>query len=157
MNHREIPTGIDETGCQTLPESQTSYLIGSRRLCAEDVSFSEDVIQNGSLLNFYMNVVFDPDKMFGTHVCTDENDDYLNLYANYDMESQTVCNELEMVLAGSDHDTEYRYRLSDAEKALLLPRMDAYCQRMMGSSLEECCRAYRKEQAEQPVQETPMM
>mgnify|MGYP000755189921 FL=1 len=32
-----------------------------------------------------MQADFDVDAAFGTFVCTDENDDWLNIYANYDI------------------------------------------------------------------------
>ena len=35
-------------------EPEPEYLTGSRRLCAEDISFAEDIIQNDNLLEFYM-------------------------------------------------------------------------------------------------------
>lgn len=64
----------------------------------EDISFAEDIIQNDNLLEFYMEVCFDADQMFGTNVCTTENDDWLNIYANYDLEARRVCDTLEMYL-----------------------------------------------------------
>ena len=53
-------------------------------LSAESIVFSDEISEINGLLNFYMTADFDVDKMFGTHVCTEENDDILNVYANYD-------------------------------------------------------------------------
>ena len=48
------------------------------------------------LLNFYLETSFDVDAVFGTQVCTAENGDWLNVYANYDMASGQVCDKLEI-------------------------------------------------------------
>ena len=107
-------------------------------------------MQNDNLLEFYMEVCFDVDKVFGTHVCTTENDDYLNVYANYDMEEQSVADTLEVYLVrGSGDEQDYKYRLTDEEKQLLLPRMEEYCQQKWGQSLDECCQQYLSEQQQE--------
>ena len=101
-----------------------------------------------------MEVCFDADQMFGTNVCTTENDDWLNIYANYDLEARRVCDTLEMYLQRGNGDEEaFKYRLSAEEQALLLPKMDAYCQARLGQTLEECCADYLAEQS----QESPEM
>ncbi len=110
-------------------EPEPAYLTGSRRLCAEDISFAEDIIQNDNLLEFYMEVSFNADEVFGTDVCTSENDDWLNIYANYDLEARRVCDTLEMYLQRGNGDEEaFKYRLSDEEQASAPPKMNAYCQ-----------------------------
>ena len=50
-------------------------------MCIRD----RDLSECGGLLQFYMPVTFDPDAVFGTHVATAENDDWLNVYAAYDL------------------------------------------------------------------------
>ena len=135
-------------------EPEPEYLTGSRRLCAEDISFAEDIIQNDNLLEFYMEVSFNADEVFGTDVCTSENDDWLNIYANYDLEARRVCDTLELYLQRGNGDEEaFKYRLSAEEQALLLPKMDSYCQAHLGQTLEECCADYLAEQS----QESPEM
>lgn len=137
-------------GKQLTNEDRSIYLTGARTLRAEDVSFAEDIVQNENMLEFYMEVCFDADKVFGTQVCTTENDDYLNMYANYDMEKRCVADTLEVYLVrGSGGEQDYKYRLSDAEKELLLPRMEEYCQQKWGQSLDECCQQYLSEQQQE--------
>ena len=137
-------------GKQLTNEDSSIYLAGARTLRAEDVSFAEDIVQNENLLEFYMEVCFDADKVFGTHVCTTENDDYLNVYANYNMEKQQVADTLEVYLVrGSGGEQDYKYRLTDAEKELLLPKMEDYCQQKWGQSLDECCQQYLTEQQQE--------
>lgn len=134
-------------GKQLTNEDRTIYLAGTRTLRTEDISFAEDIVQNENLLEFYMEVSFDADKVFGTQVCTTENDDYLNLYANYDMEKRCVADTLEVYLVrGSGGEQDYKYRLTDGEKELLLPKMEEYCQQHWGQSLDECCEQYHSEQ-----------
>ena len=99
--------------------TEAQYLTGSRRLRAEDISFAEDIIQNDNLLEFYMEVSFNADEVLGTNVCTSENDDWLNIYANYDLEARRVCDTLEVYLQRGNGDEEaFKYRLSAEEQAL---------------------------------------
>ena len=131
-------------------ETEPQYLTGIRTLHAEDISFAEDIIQNDNLLEFYMEVSFHADEVFGTNVCTTENDDWLNIYANYDLDARRVCDTLEVYLQRGNGDEEaFKYRLSAEEQALLLPRMNTYCQEHWGQSLEECCADYLAEQSKE--------
>jgi len=139
---------LEERTLHQEPESE--YLTGSRRLCAEDISFAEDIIQNDNLLEFYMEVSFNADQVFGTDVCTSENDDWLNIYANYDLDARRVCDTLEVYLQRGNGDEEaFKYRLSAEEQALLLPKMNTYCQEHWGQSLEECSADYLAEQSQE--------
>lgn len=131
-------------------ETEPQYLTGSRTLRAEDISFAEDIIQNDNLLEFYMEVSFNADQVFGTDVCTSENDDWLNIYANYDLDARRVCDTLEVYLQRGNGDEEaFKYRLSPEEQALLLPKMNTYCQEHWGQSLEECSVDYLAEQSQE--------
>ena len=131
---------LDHLSGKQLTQAEPPYLTGSRTLQAGDISFANEIVQNENLLEFYMEVSFDADKVFGTNVCTTENDDWLNIYANYDMDEQTVCDSLDvyLVLANGDEQA-FKYRLSPEEQALLLPKMKEYCQQQWGQSLEQCC------------------
>ena len=127
-------------------ETEPQYLTGIRTLHAEDISFAEDIIQNDNLLEFYMEVSFHADEVFGTNVCTTENDDWLNIYANYDLDARRVCDTLEVYLQRGNGDEEaFKYRLSAEEQALLLPRMNTYCQEYWGqvwrSAVRTICRS----------------
>lgn len=107
-------------------------------LSDSEISFAEEISEIDGLLNFYMETCFDADAVFGTHVCTAENDDTLNVYANYDMASGQVCDELEVDLHWADGREEaVAYRLNPVEKAVLLRKMDAYCQEQTGQTLKE--------------------
>ena len=135
-------------GKEVTYETEPQYLTGSRTLRAEDISFAEDIIQNDNLLEFYMEVSFHADEVFGTNVCTTENDDWLNIYANYDLERGCVCDTLEVFLQCSNGDElDFKYRLSPEEQALFIPKMNTYCQEHWGQSLEECCTDYLAEQS----------
>ena len=132
-------------------EPEPAYLTGSRRLCAEDISFAEDIIQNDNLLEFYMEVCFDADQMFGTNVCTTENDDWLNIYANYDFERDTVCDTLELNLCKGDGTEEnWSYHLNAAEQEVLARKMEAFCQQQNGMSLHDFARQLQEEPRPSP-------
>ena len=105
-------------------------------LSAREINFAEEISEINGLLNFYMETSFDVDKVFGTHVCTEENDDTLNVYANYDCASGQVCEELEVDLHRADgREESLSYTLNAAEKEVLLRKMDAYCQEQTGQTL----------------------
>ena len=55
-------------GKQLTDEPRPIYLTGARTLRDGDISFAEDIIQNDHLLEFYMEVCFDVDKVFSTNV-----------------------------------------------------------------------------------------
>nr|WP_325239389.1 hypothetical protein [uncultured Oscillibacter sp.] len=113
-------------------------LSSAGHLSARDVSFAEEITEIDGLLNFYMETHFNVDAMFGTHVCTGENDDTLNIYANYDSAAGQVCDELEVDLHWADGREEaVKYRLNTVEKATLLRKMDDYCLQQTGKSLTE--------------------
>lgn len=137
-------------GKQLLRETEPGYLTGSRMLRSEEIRFSEDIVQNGNLLEFCMDGAIDVDQMFGTHTCDYDNGDWFNIYANYDMENRRVCDTLEVYLQHEDGgEQEFKYRLSEEEQALLLPRMEDYCQQQWGQSLEDCCQQYLSEQQQE--------
>lgn len=143
-------------GKQLTAEAEVSYLRGQRELRSEDVSFSDEIMQDDNRLNFYMDVYFDADAVFGTQVCTSENDDYLNIYANYDLERGCICDTLNIYLVrGDGSEQDYRYRLSEEERALLLPKMEEYCKEQFGCGLDELRDQYLSEQT--GGQQSPQM
>ena len=74
-------------------------------------------------LNFYIQADFDVDSAFGTFVCTDQNDDWLNIYANYDVEQDHLCDTLELNLCKGDGSEEsWSYPLSAAEQGSPAPQ-----------------------------------
>ncbi|WP_251319537.1 hypothetical protein [Flintibacter muris] len=107
-------------------------------LSARNISFAEEITEINGLLNFYMNTWFDVDAVFGTHICTSDNDDVLNVYANYDMAARQVCDTLEVDLHRADgREESVEYQLNVAEKEVLLWKMDAYCQEQTGQTLAD--------------------
>lgn len=104
--------------------------------------YFEDTIEamDDRILNFYVVPCFNVDEVFGTFVETDENDHALNIYANYDMQSQQVCDTLEITLYGSGiEDQSLTYRLNAAEKEVLREKMEAYCMQREHKPLEQIC------------------
>lgn len=117
------------------------------RLSEKDLSFSDEIVEMDGQLNFYINTDFDVDEVFGTNVQTTENDDWLNVYANFDMEARQVCDTLDIELHRGDGAEEtLSYPLNAAEKAMLYAKMDAYCREQNGISLPEYCDALLQEQ-----------
>ena len=89
---------------------------------------------------------FDVDAAFGTFVCTDENDDWLNIYANYDIVRDRPCDTLELNLCKGDGTEEYwSYHLNAAEQEVLARKMEAFCQQQNGMSLHDFARQLQEE------------
>ena len=119
-------------------------------LSARNFSFSDAIMMDeDGKLNFYVDADFDVDAAFGTFVLTDKNDDWLNIYANYDIAEDRPCDTLELTLCKGDGSEEsWSYPLNAAEKDVLLRKMDAFCQEQTGMSLREYAQQLREEQAQ---------
>lgn len=120
-------------------------------LSAQNFPFSDEILMENGKLNFYVQTEFDVDAAFGTFVCTDENDDWLNIYANYDLERGTVCDTLELNLCKADgSEKNWHYPLNAAEKEVLLRKMEEYCQQQDGMSLHDFARQLQEEPGPSP-------
>ena len=111
---------------------------GERELRPEDISFADEICEEDGRLDFYLESFDGLDEVLGTHVCTDETDDYVNVYADYDLEHGLVADTLLVILhRGDGTDRQHEYPLSPEEHALLLPKMETYCLEQTGLSLAE--------------------
>ena len=120
-------------------------------LSARNFSFGEEIIESDGKLNFYLQADFDVDAAFGTFVCTDQNDDWLNIYANYDIEKDRLCDTLELNLCKGDGTEEnWSYHLNAAEQEVLARKMEAFCQHQTGMSLHEYARQLQEEPGPTP-------
>ena len=127
------------------------------RLTARNFYF-EDTIEviDDRTLNFYVVPCFNVDEVFGTFVETDENDHALNIYANYDMQRQQVCDTLEITLYGSGiEDQSLTYHLNAAERDVLRAKMEAYCMQREHKPLNQLCQEILQE-LDAPTQEMQM-
>ena len=126
-------------------DSFATYLDGKEitpehRLNVSRISFADEIMEMEGRLNFYVENTFDPDHAFGTFVCTEENDDWVNVYANYDIGKEQVCGTLEVNLCrGNGTEKTMLYHLSPAEKKTLAEKMDVFCQKQTGLSLKDYC------------------
>ena len=127
------------------------------RLTARNFYFEDSIeAMDDRMLNFYVVPCFNVDEVFGTFVETDENDHALNVYANYDMQRQQVCDALEMTLYGSGiEDQSLTYHLNAAEKEVLHEKMEAYCMQREHKPLNQLCQEILQEQ-DVPIQEMQM-
>ena len=120
-------------------------------LSARNFSFGEEIIESDGKLNFYLQADFDVDAAFGTFVCTDQNDDWLNIYANYDIEKGRPCDTLELNLCKGDGTEEnWSYHLNAAEQEVLARKMEDYCQQQTGMNLHEYARQLRESGSQTP-------
>ena len=101
------------------------------------VSFEGDISEYDGTLSFYLPVTFDPDAVFGTNVTSDSNGDWLNVYANYDLETGGPEQSLTVVLVCGDGDEfEFSYPLTASDREQLREKMEGYCQLQAGMSLD---------------------
>ena len=120
-------------------------------LSARNFSFGEEIIESDGKLNFYLQAVFDVDAAFCTFVCSDQNDDWLNIYANYDIEKDRLCDTLELNLCKGDGTEEnWSYHLNAAEQEVLARKMEDYCQQQTGMSLHEYAQQLRESGSQTP-------
>ena len=120
-------------------------------LSARNFSFGEEIIESDGKLNIYLQADFDVDAAFGTFVCTDQNDDWLNIYANYDIEKDRLCDTLELNLCKGDGTEEnWSYHLNAAEQEVLARKMEAFYQQQTGTSLHEYARQLRESGSQTP-------
>jgi hypothetical protein len=124
------------------------------RLTVQNFYFEDSIeAMDDRILNFYVVPCFNVDEVFGTFVETDENDHALNIYANYDMQRQQVCDTLEITLYGSGiEDQSLTYHLNAAEKEVLHEKMEAYCMQREQKPLNQLCQEILQEQ-DAPTQE----
>ena len=126
-------------------------LTSAGHLTVRNFSFSDEILIENGMLNFYVQADFDVDAAFGTFVCTDENDDWLNIYANYDFERDTVRDTLELNLCKGDGTEEnWSYHLNAAEQEVLARKMEAFCQQQNGMSLHDFARQLQEELGPSP-------
>ena len=126
-------------------------LTSAGHLTARNFSFSDEILMENGKLNFYIQADFDVDAAFGTFVCTDENDDWLNIYANYDIVRDRPCDTLELNLCKGDGTEEYwSYHLNAAEQEVLARKMEAFCQQQNGMSLHDFARQLQEEPGPSP-------
>lgn len=126
-------------------------LTSAGHLTAQNFSFSDEILMENGKLNFYVQAEFDVDAAFGTFVCTDANDDWLNIYANYDIAQDRPCDTLELNLCKGDGTEEnWSYHLNAAEQEVLARKMEAFCQQQNGMSLCDFARQLQEEPGPSP-------
>lgn len=105
-------------------ETPPELTVGIKRLSIDAVSFSDEITECDGKLNFYIPINFDPDEVFGTNVASAFNDDWLNVYANFDWKTGRIDSALTVCLVCSDgHEFEFSYPLTPAEQAQLWDRI----------------------------------
>ena len=140
----------DEQRSKLLELLDGMEITSAGHLSARNFSFSDEIMmEEDGMLNFYVDADFDVDAAFGTFVLTDKNDDWLNIYANYDIAEDRPCDTLELTLCKGDGSEEnWSYPLNAAEQDVLLRKMEEYCQQQTGMSLREYTQQLHEEQAQ---------
>ena len=141
----------DDKWRKLLEHLKGKEITSAGHLTASNFSFSDEILEVEGKLNFYIQADFDVDTVFGTFVCTDQNDDWLNIYANYDIEKGQLCDTLELSLCkGNGSEENWGYPLNAAEQEVLLRKMEAFCQQQTGMSLHEYAQQLRDSESQAP-------
>ena len=140
----------DDKWRKLLDHLSDKEITSAGHLSARNFSFGDEIIESDGKLNFYVQTEFDVDAAFGTFVLTDKNDDWLNIYANYDIAEDRPCDTLELTLCKGDGSEEsWSYQLNAAEQDVLLRKMEEYCQQQTGMSLHDYAQQFREEPEQQ--------
>lgn len=143
---RNNDVSVDDRYRILLSHMNGREITSAGHLSARNFSFGDEIIESDGKLNFYVQTEFDVDAAFGTFVLTDKNDDWLNIYANYDIAEDRPCDTLELTLCKGDGSEEsWSYQLNAAEREVLLRKMEEYCQQQTGVSLRDYAQQFREE------------
>ena len=136
----------DDQWRKLLDHLSVKEITSAGHLSARNFSFGDEIIESDGKLNFYVQTEFDVDAVFDTFVCTDKNDDWLNIYANYDIAQGKPCDTLELTLCKGDGSEEsWSYPLNAAEQDVLMRKMEEFCQQQTGMSLRDYAQQLREE------------
>lgn len=139
-------------------KSPPELTAGTKRLPVDVVSFTDEITECDGKLNFYIPINFDPDAVFGTNVGSSFNDDWLNVYANFDWKTGRLDSTLTVYLVCADgHEFEFSYPMTPAEQVQIWDKMDAYCRQQNGQGLEEMRGTLLREQTEHDEIHTSMV
>ena len=147
---RNNNVSVDDRYRILLSQLDGREITSAGHLSARNFSFSDEIIESDDKLNFYVQPEFDVDIVFSTFVLTDENDDWLNVYANYDIAQGKPCDTLDLTLCKGDGSEEnWSYQLNAAEQDVLLRKMEEFCQKQTGMSLRDYAQKFREEPEQQ--------
>ena len=105
-------------------EVEYPLIKGVRELTESDFylgNVAADWMDDSANWSYYLSCSGNMDEIFGTNVETDENDDYINVYAYVSPGYDEAGEHLEIALWKGNGDIEYfRYQLSETERLILL-------------------------------------
>ena len=141
----------DDKWHKLLDHLKGKEITSAGHLSAQNFSFGEEIIESDGKLNFYLQADFDVDAAFGLVGSTDRNDDWLNIYANYDIEKGRPCDTLELTICNAEGTEEnWSYHLNAAEQEVLARKMESFCQQQTGMSLHEYAQQFQEEPGPTP-------
>ena len=74
------------------------YIHGNQNLRLEDICFDHDDITDDGLIEFGMQLNFNVDAVFGTHVNTLKNDDTLSAYAYLNVQEEGILDYVKVII-----------------------------------------------------------
>lgn len=107
-----------------------------RELTEKDIDIEEELIINddGISVNAYLGTYFEPNDVLGTDI-DESGDEFVNLYADYNSESDELSVSFYVVKRDKEYAEEYN--ASESEKEMIRNLMETACQKQVGCSLDE--------------------
>ena len=107
-----------------------------RELTEKDIDIEEELIINddGVSVNAYLETYFEPNEVLGTDI-DESGDEFVNLYADYNSESDELSVSFYVVKRDKEYAEEYN--ASESEKEIIRNLMETACQKQVGCSLDE--------------------
>lgn len=107
-----------------------------RELTEKDIDIEEELIINddGGSVNAYLETYFEANEVLGTDI-DESGDEFVNLYADYNSESDELSVSFYVVKRDKEYAEEYN--ASESEKEMIRNLMETACQKQVGCSLDE--------------------
>ena len=117
----------------------------NKELEKSDLEIEDDILiddNNPNVLCVYFATYFDVDKKFGLNTA-DRDDEWLNLYADYDTEHDSV--RIHYTVSNDDAYGEYEYTPTESEAALIKEMICEEIQKRYGQTPQEYCAEYAED------------
>lgn len=107
-----------------------------RELTEKDINIEEELVLNddGVSVNAYLETYFEPNEILGTDI-DESGDEFVNLYADYNSESEEISIFCYVVKRDKEYASEYN--ATAEEKQMVLGLMETSCQKQNNCSLDE--------------------
>lgn len=101
------------------------YVCGTMRFTNEDYYLEDEILLEDNKANVYV-AMGNWSEIFGIQV---EDDDWINVYANYDLSSGSIDEELVLTWSKGEEELERYYRMNEDERMYMKDSVEVYMSR----------------------------